>query len=124
LERWAVGLAAAVAIGVVVSYAIFFAVPATGGTLGDNWVWYLGGVSLVGGLVVSLVAFALAIVAKVKHERWRLPWLPLSVFPALLVIVVMPKRSSWSSRHGPFERSPTDGPSGRPSSPVADWRHG
>lgn len=85
----AVGLAAAVAIGVVVSYAIFFAVLAMGGTVGDNWVGYLGGVSLVGGLVVSLVAFALAIVAKVKHERWRLLWLPLSVFPALLAIVVI-----------------------------------
>ena len=80
LERWAGGLAAAVAIGVVVSYAIFFAVLAMGGTVGDNWVGYLGGVSLVGGLVVPLVAFALAIVAKVKHERWRLLWLPLSVF--------------------------------------------
>lgn len=86
---WAVGLAAAVAIGVVVSYAIFFAVLAMGGTVGDNWVGYLGGVSLVGGLVVSIVAFALAIVAKVKHERWRLLWLPLSVFPALLAIVVI-----------------------------------
>ena len=89
LDRWAVGLAAAVAIVVSVSYAIFFIAIAIGGRVDDTWVGYLGGVSLVGGLLVSLVAFALAVVAKVKHERWGLLWLPLSVFPALLAIVVI-----------------------------------
>ncbi len=37
-----------------------------------------------GGLL-SLAAFALAVVAKVKHERWALLWLPLLLFPALIL---------------------------------------
>lgn len=36
------------------------------------------------GAVLSLVAFAAAVVARVKHERWALLWLPLLLFPALL----------------------------------------
>jgi hypothetical protein len=53
--------------------------PGSGPSEGCHW---------VGGLLVSLVAFALAVAAKVKHERWSLLWLPLSLFPALLAIVV------------------------------------
>ncbi len=37
-----------------------------------------------GGLL-SLAAFASAVVAKVKHERWALLWLPLLLFPALIL---------------------------------------
>lgn len=37
------------------------------------------------GAVLSLAAFFTAVVAKVKHERWALLWLPLLLFPALLV---------------------------------------
>ena len=36
-------------------------------------------------LVVALVAFALALVAKVKHVRWAPLWLPLLLFPVLAV---------------------------------------
>ena len=49
----------------------------------------LGAVALLGGLPASLVAFAMAVVARVKHEQWALLWLPLSLFPGLLVIVVL-----------------------------------
>ena len=38
---------------------------------------------------MSLVALVLAIVAKVRHERSQLLWLPLSVFPTLLALVVL-----------------------------------
>jgi hypothetical protein len=91
LTRWAVGLAAAVAVVIAVSYAILGVAYAVGGSdaIEDTWVGYLGGVSVVSGLLVSLVAFALAVVSKVKHERWTLLWLPLSVFPALLAIVTL-----------------------------------
>jgi hypothetical protein len=37
------------------------------------------------GAVLSLVAFVAAVGAKVKHEQWALLWLPLLLFPALLV---------------------------------------
>lgn len=49
----------------------------------------LAGVSLLGGLAVSLVAMVLAIVAWVRRDRWRLLRLPLAVFPTLLVLVVL-----------------------------------
>lgn len=39
------------------------------------------------GAVLSLVAFVAALVAKARHERWALLWLPLLLFPALLVSV-------------------------------------
>ena len=64
---------------------------AVGGSdaISDNWVGMLGAVALLGGLLASLVAFAMAAVARVKHEHWALLWLPLSLFPGLLIIVVL-----------------------------------
>lgn len=55
---------------VAVSSTVSFVTVATGGHVGGSWVGYLGGFALIGGLLVSLVAFALAIFAKVKLERW------------------------------------------------------
>jgi hypothetical protein len=37
------------------------------------------------GMLLSLAAFVSAIVAKVRHERWALLWLPLLLFPVLVV---------------------------------------
>jgi hypothetical protein len=48
----------------------------------------LGIVGLGGGgagAVLSLAAFVTAVVAKARHERWALLWLPLLLLPALLV---------------------------------------
>jgi hypothetical protein len=88
---WAVGLAAAVAVVIAVSYAIFAVAWAVGGSdaVSDNWVGLLAAFALLGGLAASLAAFLLAVAAKVKHERWAILWLPLSLFPALLVVVVL-----------------------------------
>lgn len=36
------------------------------------------------GAVLSLAAYVTAVVAKVKHERWALLWLPMLLFPVLL----------------------------------------
>lgn len=97
LTRWAVGLAAAAAVAVVAALAVFAVAVAIGGSEAteDNWVGFLV-VSLVfGGLLASLAAFALAVVAKVRHEPWALLWLPLSVFPALIAFLVLGETFWW-----------------------------
>jgi len=91
LALWAVGLAAAVVVVVAVAYAIFAVAWVFGGqdAVSDNWVGFLAAVALVGGLAVSFAASVLAVVAKYRHEDWTLLWLPLSVFPVLLVLVLL-----------------------------------
>ena len=97
LVRWAVGLEAEVAVAIataLVVFALSYAIGGSGATE-DNWVGFLGMVSLLGGLLASLAALALAVVAKVKHERWTLLWLPLSVFPALLAFLLLGEAFWW-----------------------------
>lgn len=91
LSRWAVGLAMLVVAMLVVSYAIFGVTYAVGGedAVTDTWVGALGGAALLGGLGASLVAFVLAVVAKVTHIPHALLWLPLAVFPSLGAIVLI-----------------------------------
>jgi hypothetical protein len=95
--RWGVGIAAAVAVAILVSAAIFALAYAVGGSgaTEDNWVGFLGAVSLLGGLVASFAAFALALAAKIKHEQWALLWLPLLLFPALLAFLVLGELFWW-----------------------------
>ena len=96
-SRWAIGLAAAAALAIatsLVTFALAYAVGGSGATE-DNWVGWLVAVLLLGGLLASFAAFALAVVAKVKHERWALLWLPLSVFPALLAFLVLGEAFWW-----------------------------
>ena len=97
LARWAAGLAGAVVVAIAASFAIFAVAYAIGGSSAteDNWVGFLGMVSLLGGLLASLAAFALAVVAKVKHERWAPLWLPLTVFPALLAFLLLGEAFWW-----------------------------
>jgi hypothetical protein len=96
-RKWAVGLAVAAAVAIATSFAILAVAYAIGGSgaTEDNWVGFLVMVSLLGASLASLAAFALAIVAKVKHERWAPLWLPLSVFPALLAFVVLGEALWW-----------------------------
>jgi hypothetical protein len=96
-RTWAVGLAVAAAVAIATSFAILAVAYAIGGSgaTEDNWVGFLVMVSLLGASLASLAAFALAIVAKVKHERWAPLWLPLSVFPALLAFVVLGEALWW-----------------------------
>ena len=95
--RWAVGLAAAVAVAIATALVIFALAYAIGGSAAteDNWVGFLVMVSLLGGLLASLAAFALAVVAKVGDERVALLWLPLSVLPALLAFLVLGEAFWW-----------------------------
>src|SRR3989304_5858535 len=71
LARWAVGLAGAVAVAIAASFAIFAIAYAIGGSgaTEDNWVGFLGLVSLPGGVLAGAAAVALAVVARVKTER-------------------------------------------------------
>lgn len=91
LARWAVGIAVAVVVLVGVSYAIFGLAWALGGedAVSDTFVGYLAGFALVAGMLASLAAMVMAIVAKVKHQRRTLLWLPMGLFPALLVVVAL-----------------------------------
>lgn len=91
LTRWAVRLAAGVVVADVVAYSIVGAAYAVNGDAGisDNWVGMTGAVALLGGLAVSLVAFLMALAARLGHARHRLLWLPLAVFPVLLVGTVL-----------------------------------
>ncbi len=48
------------------------------------WALALAGLGGGGvGMVISLIAFTLALVARVRHVRWAPLWLPLLVFPVL-----------------------------------------
>lgn len=70
--------------------AIFVVAFSSGGSdaVSDNWIGLLGAVALIGGLIGSLVAFLLAVAAKIKREQWVWLWLPLFVFPVLLTFVL------------------------------------
>ncbi len=95
--RWAVALAEAVVAVVALSATVFGVAYAVGGVEAteDNWVGMLAAVGLLGGLAVSLVAFTLAVLARIHHERRALLWLPLSVFPALFGFVVLGELFWW-----------------------------
>lgn len=82
-ELSAVVVAAGV-VALLVAYAI-------GGdpAISDTGVAYLAGVALVGGLFASLVAFLLAGFARIRHEVVARLWLPLTLFPALLALLVV-----------------------------------
>ena len=71
LARWAVAIAAAVVVALVVSFAVLAAAYAVGGwaAIDDTWVGLIVVVSLLGGLLASLLACVLAVIAKMKHER-------------------------------------------------------
>ena len=91
LARWAVGLGSFVIVVVALSYGVVFIALAVGGTeaIEDNFIGFLGGISLLGGLFVALVAFALGVVAKIRHEQWSLLWIPLTVFPVLFGLAAL-----------------------------------
>jgi hypothetical protein len=65
------------------------------GAIEDNWLGVLLATVAAVGLTGSLAAFVLAIIAKVRHERWALLWLPLCLFPALLLFLVLGEAFWW-----------------------------
>jgi hypothetical protein len=89
--RVAVVLATFVVVAVLVSYTILFVALAAGGddAISDTWVGFQAAFVLLGGLLLSLVAFVMAIVARVRHERSTLLRLPMALFPTLMVLLVL-----------------------------------
>ena len=92
--KWAVGLAGIVAV-VVAGLAVAYVLEGTDVT--DNpWVSFFAAVLLVIGLLIAMPAFGMAVTAKVQHETWAALWLPLLVFPALVVFVVYGQSHLWN----------------------------
>lgn len=95
--QWAVALAATATAIVMLSGAIFGVAYLVGGSsaVSDNWVGFLTAIALLGGLIVSPIAFVLAVTARIKHGRSAWLWLPLVVFPALLAFVILGEIFWW-----------------------------
>ena len=74
-----------VVAAMVVAYSIFGVTGWVNGedAVSDNWVGWLAGSVLLASLVLSLAAFAIAVLAMARRERPHLLWVPLWVFPVL-----------------------------------------
>lgn len=89
---WAVNLAVLAVVVLVGSFGLFGMVWATDGSADS--VEGLVGVGYLVGVLVSLVAFVLAVPARfgrvtrdgAERERWWPLWLPLCLFPTLLAV--------------------------------------
>jgi hypothetical protein len=57
--------------------------------ISDTWIAYVAGVAMVGGLFASFVAFLLAVFARIRREVAARLWLALTLFPALLALLVV-----------------------------------
>ena len=92
--KWAVGLAGIVAVGVAL-LAVAYVVE--GSDVTDNpWVSFSAAVLLLLALLMAMPAFGMAVTAKVQRETWPALWLPLVVFPALVVFVVYGRSHLWN----------------------------
>lgn len=97
LARWAVSSSAVCGplfAASVATVAIAYAVGAEG-AVEDTWLGALLAVSAFCGALGSLAAFVLAIVAKVRREHWTRLWLPLSLFPAIVLFVLLGEAFWW-----------------------------
>ena len=95
--RWVVAIAAVVAGAIALSFAIFGIAYLIGGSaaIDDTWVGLLVVVALLGGLFASLVALVGAVTVVVRHERWAPLWLPLLLFPAILIFLLVGELFWW-----------------------------
>lgn len=97
VAAWAVKLAsvcggafAASAAAIALAYAV-----GEESAVEDTWVGALLLIVLSVSVLGSLAAFVLAVVAKARHENWAWLWLPLGVFPAMIVFVVLGEAFWW-----------------------------
>src|SRR5262245_29751263 len=90
---------ARLAIRLSVVSAVMFAVPiaaigivyAVGeaNAIEDNWLAYALGFVSFAGLLGSLVTFVMGVVAVIARDRAKLIWLPLAVFPAAVIVLLL-----------------------------------
>ena len=97
LARWAVWLGALGGGLTLVSVATVVTAYAVGAAsaVEDTWFGVILSIAALCGALGSLVALVLAVVAKVRRERWTLLWLPLGVFPAIVLFVSLGEAFWW-----------------------------
>ena len=97
LARWAVELSALSGVAFVAAFATVAIAYAIGeeAAVEDTTLGLVLVLILAAGLLGSLAAFVMAIVAAVKRERWALLWLPLSVLPAIVLVVSLGEAFWW-----------------------------
>lgn len=97
LPRWAVGLSLVCGAAFVVSFATVAIVYAVGAesAVEDTWLGALLPVTALVGVLGSMAAFVLAIVATVRHERWTMLRLPLGLLPAVILFLVLGEALWW-----------------------------
>ena len=95
LAQWAVGTAST-AVGLLIAVLVFFGtVTVFGGHIGDNWVAIVGMIGIAVGLAGSVVAFLMALAARVKHDHWQGLRLPITLFPVLLILLAVGELFWW-----------------------------
>ena len=90
LGRTAVEVAAATVLALTVAVGVCGVAWAAGvDPASGTWVAGLGAVALFGGLTLSFFPFVAAVVSRLRRDRGRWLWLPLTLFPALSVVAVV-----------------------------------
>ena len=97
MARCAVGIATAVLILDALTAAVFIVAFTVGGSeaVSDNWVGMFVAIAMLGGFIVALVAFVLAITVKIKGGEWVRLRLPLFLFPALFTFLLLGEFFWW-----------------------------
>lgn len=81
---------AALSLVVLLAGAVLFGIGwLVGGqdAVSDNWIGLTVVVALFAGLAGACTALLTAVVAGVRHEPWGQLWLPLTAFPAVVLVV-------------------------------------
>jgi len=95
--RWALWLSmicGGTFVASIATIAIAYAIGSEDAVDDTWWGMLLAGTGLAG-LLGSLVAFVLALVARARRERWVPLWLPLLAFPAAIVFLVLGEAFWW-----------------------------
>jgi hypothetical protein len=97
MARCAVGIAKAVLILDALAAAVFIVAFTVGGdeAVSDNWVGMFVAIAMLGGFIVALVAFVLAITVKIKGGEWVRLRLPLFLFPVLFTFLLLGEFFWW-----------------------------
>jgi hypothetical protein len=79
VARWAVGLATVSAVLLVVWFVPWVATA-------SSTIMAVAIVCLSAGVLAAFTAFVMAVLARARHERWTLLWIPLTMFPVLVAL--------------------------------------